>query len=135
LLEIAAKKKGITTEALIEQEVGAKMPEPTEPELQAYYLGQKDRLNRPFDEVKDQLRQGFKQARVQQARQEYLKGLWKGDVVILLTPPKVQVAYDPARQRGNPNARVMIVEFSDFQCPYCRKVEGTLKDVLAKYKE
>jgi protein-disulfide isomerase len=28
----------------------------------------------------------------------------------------------------------MIVEFSDFQCPFCRKVQATLKSVLAKYE-
>jgi protein-disulfide isomerase len=27
----------------------------------------------------------------------------------------------------------MIVEFSDFQCPFCRKIQATLKSLLAKY--
>jgi protein-disulfide isomerase len=36
-------------------------------------------------------------------------------------------------QRGGPNAPITIVEYSDFQCPYCRKEESTLKQVLNKY--
>jgi len=28
---------------------------------------------------------------------------------------------------------VTIIEFSDYQCPYCRQVEPTVKDLLAKY--
>jgi protein-disulfide isomerase len=136
LLEAEAKKKGIPKEKLLEQEVDPKVQEPTETELQAYYLAQKDRLNRPFEEVKDQLRQALRQAKIQQARQDYLKGLRAGsNVVVLLTPPKVQVGYDPARLRGDPKAPVMVVEFSDFQCPYCRQVEPTLKQLLAKYPD
>jgi protein-disulfide isomerase len=35
--------------------------------------------------------------------------------------------------RGNPNAPVTIVEFSDFECPYCKAAEPTLKHLLEKY--
>jgi protein-disulfide isomerase len=134
LLESAAKRRGITTEKLLELEVDQKVGEATDSELQAYYLAQRDKLNRPFDEVKDQLRAGLKQAKVQEARQVYLKTLMKdGDFTVLLAPPKVYVDYDPKRVRGSPKAAVTIVEFSDFQCPYCHQVESTLRDLLAKY--
>jgi protein-disulfide isomerase len=36
-------------------------------------------------------------------------------------------------QRGGDNAAVTIVEYSDFQCPYCREVESSLRQVLKKY--
>jgi protein-disulfide isomerase len=36
-------------------------------------------------------------------------------------------------QRGGDNASVTIVEYSDFQCPYCRQVESSLRQVLKKY--
>jgi protein-disulfide isomerase len=36
-------------------------------------------------------------------------------------------------ERGDDNARVTIVEYSDFQCPYCREVEAALHQVLTKY--
>lgn len=134
LLEKAAKDKNLTTEKLLGQEVDAKTPEPSDSEVEAYYLAQKDRLNRPLSEVKVQLRQSLKQARAQQLRQDYIKNLRTGSsVTVLLAPPKIQVGFDPKRLRGNPKAPVMIVEFSDYQCPYCRQVEPIVEAVLAKY--
>src|SRR5712692_10910708 len=37
------------------------------------------------------------------------------------------------RQRGAANAPVTIVEYSDFQCPYCRQAETTLQEVRQHY--
>jgi protein-disulfide isomerase len=135
VLEAQAKKKGLTTEKLLEQEVDTKVPEPTDVELSAIYAVQREQLNRPFEEVKAQLQQSLKRAKIQQGRQEYSAHLREqAKVAILLSPPRVHVGFDPARVRGNPKARVMIVEFSDFQCPYCGQVEATLKNVLAKHE-
>ena len=71
LVDAEAKKKGVTTEKLYEQEVDAKVSEPTDVELNAIYAVQKEQLNRPFEEVKAQLQQNLKRAKTQQARQEY----------------------------------------------------------------
>ena len=35
--------------------------------------------------------------------------------------------------KGNKNAKITIVEFSDFQCPFCSRVEPTMKQVLDTY--
>ena len=44
----------------------------------------------------------------------------------------VQVGSSPAM--GPKNAPVTIVEWSDFQCPFCSRVEPTLKQILSEYK-
>src|SRR3984957_19734638 len=135
VLEAEAKKKGLTTDKLLEQEVDSKVPEPSDVEINAIYAVQKDQINRPLEEVKSQLQQNLKRAKIQIARQEYSARLREqAKVAVLLSPPKVQVNIDPKRVKGNPKARVMIVEFSDFQCPYCGQVEATLKSVLAKHE-
>jgi protein-disulfide isomerase len=132
MLEAAAKKKGLTTEKLIDQEVNSKVPDPSDAEVEGYYYGMK--VKSPLADVKTQLKESLKQTKVQQARQDYLKSLRADSkVVVLLSAPRVEVAYDPARMHGNPKALVMIVEFSDYQCPYCHQVEPTVAQVLAKY--
>jgi protein-disulfide isomerase len=135
LSEAEAKKKGISTEKLLEQEVDAKVAEPTEGELKSLYIVQKQQLGKPFEELRPQLQQLLKKAKIQEAREDYYKRLREqAGASILLQRPKVEVAYDPARLRGNPKASVIIVEFSDFQCPYCQSVQATLKNLLAKYE-
>jgi len=75
------------------------------------------------------------QSELSQTRQEYLKHL--GTLGAAQKPARastVRVSFDPARLRGRADAPVMIVEFSDFQCPFCRKVQPTLNNLLAKYE-
>jgi len=134
MLDAAAKRKGLGTEQFLVQEVDSKVPDPSDDELQGYYMGLKERINRPFADVKVQLKEGLKRSMVQQARQDYTKTLRADSkVVVLMSAPRIDVNYDPTRVRGNPKAPVMIVEFSDYQCPYCHQVEPTVKALLAKY--
>ncbi|KKR32303.1 MAG: DSBA oxidoreductase [Candidatus Falkowbacteria bacterium GW2011_GWF2_39_8] len=39
------------------------------------------------------------------------------------------------RIRGNKNAPITIVEFSDYQCPYCSKYHDTMKQVMQNYPD
>ena len=51
-------------------------------------------------------------------------------------PPPERMAVTPVTNapiRGAANAPVTIIEFSDFQCPYCKRVEETLTEVLKTY--
>jgi len=74
------------------------------------------------------------QTELPQSRQEYLKRVREHpEASASQEKAKTAISFDPARLRGNPNAPVVIVEFSDFQCPFCRKVQPTLKKLLAKY--
>ena len=137
LLEAEAARLGVSVEELVSREVNSKVSDPPGQEVEAFYLGQQDRIQRPFSEVKAQMWSALRQARLTQARQEYVKGLrQKADVVILLDQPRTEIAPDqaPTRLKGPVGAPVRIVEFSDFECPYCRSVQETIRRVLAKYQ-
>ena len=135
LLEDEAKKKGLTAEELLEKEVDSKIAEPSDDEARGYYLAGKDATTLPFDQIKSQVKRLLKGTEIQQAREKYADSLRaKADVTVLLRPPKLEIGYDPARVRGGPKAPVTIVEFPDFQCPYCKSAQATLNDLLIKYR-
>jgi len=47
--------------------------------------------------------------------------------------PRFDVSIEGAAYKGGLDAKVTIVEFSDFQCPYCTKANKTLKQLSAIY--
>ena len=47
--------------------------------------------------------------------------------------PWVRVDTDHAPKLGSPNAPVTIVEYSEFQCPFCARAQGTIKELKEKY--
>jgi len=51
-----------------------------------------------------------------------------------MTAPCVTVTVDPLRVKGNPEALVTIVEFSDFECPFCRKAEPTVVKLIQEFE-
>jgi protein-disulfide isomerase len=46
---------------------------------------------------------------------------------------QLDAAIEGVPVRGNPDAPVTIVEFSDFQCPYCARGATTVDELLKKY--
>ena len=117
LLDQEAKKRGISREQLIQQEVNAKVAPVTDAEVQQVYDGVKARLgNKSLEEVKPQIVQQLQNNKIQQQQQEFIRGLRKAAAVkVLLKPPVVNIAIDGAPVRGKPDAPITLVEFSDFQ--------------------
>jgi len=113
-----AKARGVTTDALIKQEVEAKIVNPTDAEIAAFYEENKARVGgQTLEQVRPRVVQFLSGQRGNDARQKYLEQLRaKAGVVIDLDPPRMQVEVaqnDPAQ--GPASAKVTIVEFSDFQ--------------------
>ncbi len=132
LLAAEAARQGISSEQLLEKEADSKVSAPTDIEVVEFYVDQN--IKTPLEDVRTRVAEVMRQQRLKQARQEYLASLKSGaDVVNYMEAPRIEVNYDPARVRGDKNAPITIVEFSDFQCPFCKKAHPVLKELLSKY--
>jgi protein-disulfide isomerase len=79
----------------------------------------------------------LKEQEYQNAAGAYADKLRKGAVIQVYLkepdPPVVSITLDDQPMKGNPNAPVTIVEFTDFQCPMCGKTQPILEDVAKEY--
>jgi len=137
LLEQEAKKRGLSREQLLQQEVNAKVSATTDAEVEQWYNANKARVgNKPLAEIKSQIASQLQNQKLQQRQQTFVRSLRKAaGVKILITPPPLNVALDGAPVRGSTTAPVTIVEFSDFQCPFCARVQPELVKVRETYKD
>jgi protein-disulfide isomerase len=136
LLGQAAQARGLTGEQLLQQEVDAKIGEVTDQEVDDFYAANQARIRKPLDEVRPQIRNYLQQNKLTEARRIYLKGLRdKAQVKVYLTPPIVDVSAEDAPFKGPVDAPITIVEFSDFQCSYCKRVINVLDQVLERYPD
>jgi len=134
LIEKEAQVRGVTTEALYHSEVEAKAVV-TDADAKAYYEANKARIGAtPEAEALPQIKAGLGQQRESERRAAFARELReKYEVKVLLEPYRVPVDIGAAPVRGNPKAPVTIVEFSDFQCPYCVRARPTVKRVREVY--
>jgi protein-disulfide isomerase len=102
-----------------------------------FYDENKTRLQGDFKSLEDQIKNYLNAQRVQARQQEFLKSLRaSARIEVFLTPPPIvrsEVATFGAPVRGASDAPVTIVEFSDFHCPFCRKIQQVLDQVRVKY--
>jgi protein-disulfide isomerase len=137
LLAQEANKRGVSVAALLDSEVTAKVGLVTETEIEAFIQENRSQLKGDGAEIRDKIRASLQQRKLAEQRNQYVQLLRvQGTVVDRLQPPpvvRVQVSTDGAPIRGTADAPVTVVEFSDFHCPFCKRVQPTLTQVLEKY--
>jgi protein-disulfide isomerase len=135
-----AKAMNMSTEDLVNKEVADKIPAPSDDEIRALYERAKAGGQQlpPFDQVKGDIARFIKSQKGQGALVEYYETLKKEQKIEMLLPPyeAPKVAVDATGpSKGPASAPVTIVEFSDFECPFCVRAEPTVKALLAKYPD
>jgi protein-disulfide isomerase len=131
LVDAEAQARGISKEQVL---AGIAPAPVTDAEVDQFYEANKAQIPRPKNEVVGQIKGYLEQQGQGKAREAFFGALKTKYVTqVLLEPLRVSVESAGFPARGPANAPVTIVEFSDFQCPYCSRIRPTLEQLLAKY--
>ena len=137
LLTRAASGKGVSVATLLEQEVNSKVGPIPESEIEAFYNQNKARIPYGLEKVHDEIRDFLREQKLETQKKDYLNALrTKAKVTSYLKAPPVMradVSISGAAVRGSEKAKVTIVKFEDFQCPYCKTVQPTFAELLKRY--
>jgi protein-disulfide isomerase len=121
LLEQKAKSENLTVDQLIDRDIKSQVKDPTEDQMKVYYEGLE--TDQPYESVRGKILDKIRDVRTQKARAAYLKELRaQSTVYIALAPPHANVDAQNAQMLGSQKAPVQLVEFADYECPYCQRV-------------
>jgi protein-disulfide isomerase len=136
LIQQEAKARGVSVEALQKTEIEGKITAPTDEEIQKVFDDNKAQLKgQTLEQVKPQIVQYLNGQRAQERLVAFIEELkTKHKTTIALKPPIIDVATAGRPERGgSAKAPVTIIEFSDYQCPFCKRAEDSVNKVMQVY--
>ena len=136
LLSAEAKKTAVTRDQLIAAEVDSKIPVPSDDAVEKFWNENQGRINMTREQALPQIRQYLRGQQRDRSLYEYIQKL-KQDYAVesYFEPERSVVAIDGHPVQGSSQAAVTIVEFSDFECPYCSALYPTLKEIEKNYAD
>ncbi len=136
LVDLEGSQQGLSTEELLDKEVRSKFEEPTQEEVEAFYEANEQQMNGPRVQMLPVIRRHLADLSREADYQAYIDQLTtKHAVVTYLEPHRVDIATTGHPSHGPADAPVTIVEFSDFECPYCLGLLGTIRDIQQNYAD
>lgn len=136
LIEQEAEKAGQSADEYRAAELDSRIAEVTDEDVQSFFDENRARIgNRTVEQVGPQVRTYLEGQARQEAEATFYGNLEaKHQISYQLEPPRIEVAAT-GPSYGPENAPVTIVEFSDFECPFCSRVNPTLEQVKKSYPD
>ena len=135
LQDAEAAKLGITRDALYKRNVNDKVTAPTDEEVNGILSRFRSRLPADDAQAKTEVVRFLRDQRLKEREIAYREELLtKASLKVFLDPPRAALtveADDPVV--GKATAPVTIVEFSDFQCPYCKGADAIIRQLRTDY--
>ena len=130
LLDAAAEARGISKAELLNSEVNSQI-NVTDENVDTWYQQNLARLGgRSLDELRPQIMRFLQDQRREQVLKTLTDGLAEErEVVFLFEPFRVTFDNEGSPSLGPDRAPVTLVEFSDFECPYCEKFASTVHEL------
>ncbi|HUM09657.1 MAG TPA: thioredoxin domain-containing protein [Myxococcaceae bacterium] len=138
IIKAEAAKANLSEQDYIRKRVEeAPVQQPTEAQERQFYERLKSGGQIPPDATFESLKDRIGQALVNQQRQSQMQKVVadlqkQANLKLDLPQPRIQVAAE-GPTRGPKDAPVTIVEFSDFECPYCGAAHDTVEQVMNSY--
>ena len=130
------KAKGLTNDEFFEKEI-APTVKVTDKEINEFIKQRKIPAQQINDQVMAKIRQFLSSQKKAEALETWLASKTGKDGVTVFfqkpNRPTFDVKVGDAPVTGGDSAKVTIVEFSDFQCPYCAEGSKVLKSLKEKY--
>jgi protein-disulfide isomerase len=137
LIVAEANKRKIGPEEIVRTEINDKVKPPTDAEVTKFYEDNKSRITGDFATVRPQIVSYLEQQQQEKLETALAERLRAGNKVQLLlkepNPPVQVISLGNGPSRGDLNAPVTIVEFTDFQCSACGGMYPIIEDTLKPY--
>jgi protein-disulfide isomerase len=136
LVGAEAKKAGIPLEEFIEKKVVGGKIKISDADYKKFVADKKIPESQITPQIKERINSYLEGEKKQELIQSYVAKLTKSSPVeVYFTKPKFQVEVEPGTgpANGPADAPVTIVEFSDFQCPFCSKGAERMDEIKKKY--
>ena len=132
LLADEARRRNISLDQLLNTEVYKDVKDPTEDQLEVYYEGLD--TQEPYSAVRADVLEHIRELRRAKARAAFIANLRaQAKINVMLMPPSASVNIAHAYTKGSQDAPVVFVEFADYECPYCQKVNPQLEELKKDY--